>query len=53
MKRSILITTVIAVINIMMAITVYGVPSRPVWRSVTLKDGRQTEAMLVGDEYGH
>lgn len=53
MRRSILITTFVAVINIMTAINVYGVPSRPVWRTVTLKDGRQTEAMLVGDEYGH
>ncbi|MGM9714233.1 MAG: M6 family metalloprotease domain-containing protein [Prevotella sp.] len=53
MRHRIFITTLIAVISFMTAISVYGIPSRPVWRSVTLRDGTKTQAMLVGDEHGH
>jgi len=37
----------------LMAISVFCMPAKRVWRIVTLADGTTIEVMTVGDEHGH
>lgn len=47
--------TRIALIAIISLVTVsaFSVPAKKVWRTITLSNGQEIEAMLIGDEHGH
>jgi len=37
----------------LITVAVYAIPAKPVSRTLTLADGTEVKARLVGDEFGH